>query len=489
MAERVPMRRAYKFRLYPERAQAAELAEWERQLRWLYNLAQEQRLMALDRPRSERPRIDYFRQAREMTEIVRGHNQLARVVCCARQEILRDLDRAWQRFWKRLGGRPRFKRRDDAVRIYLSTPKHWTLNAEGKLAFAGAASSVGGIELRQDRPWPGDAKFSSCHIVRDVDQWYAVFPLEYSAVAERPKSGAVGINRGAVHAIADSQGRVVDSPKYYEAALERIQLLSRRLARKVKGSRNRLKAVLKLARAHRRVRRQREHFLHEQSAHYASHYTTIGIEDLSTRQIVGGEKAEERHHFSTRCKRAGCEEPVVRMRLCAKHFEEQRFIPKRLVRRSILDVGWYELGRQLDYKAAAVGGRIVRVNAGLEETASIRDGTLGEGGISSTCSGCGAPIPRASGHQEAFCEACWYAASGDVNAARNVLLRAIRVKAVIPKSPKTTIKIKGRTRVQTEDTAKPAVEACGGEAPVGAPVEAGRSVREDGHPDRTVEPE
>ena len=66
------VRRAYKFRLYPTEVQVAELREWERQLRWLYNLAHEQRLLALARPREERPRVDYFRQAREMTEIVRA---------------------------------------------------------------------------------------------------------------------------------------------------------------------------------------------------------------------------------------------------------------------------------------------------------------------------------------------------------------------------------------------------------------------------------
>jgi putative transposase len=113
------VRRAYKFRLYPTEVQVAELNEWERQLRWLYNLAHEQRLLALSRPREERPRVDYFRQAREMTEIVRAEPQLARVVCCARQEMLRDLDKAWKKWRKRLSGRPHFKRRTVARSVAL----------------------------------------------------------------------------------------------------------------------------------------------------------------------------------------------------------------------------------------------------------------------------------------------------------------------------------------------------------------------------------
>ena len=63
----VVINRAYRVRLYPTPAQDAELREWERQLRFLYNLAHEQRLLALARPRGEQPRVDYFRQSREIT--------------------------------------------------------------------------------------------------------------------------------------------------------------------------------------------------------------------------------------------------------------------------------------------------------------------------------------------------------------------------------------------------------------------------------------
>jgi len=439
--------RAYKFRLYPTEAQDAELCEWERQLRWLYNLAHEQRLAALSRPRGEQPRVDYYRQGREMTEIVRADPQLARVVCSARQEVLRDLDKAWQRWRKRLGGKPHFKRRTDAVRIYLSTPKHWKVDGLGHLLLSGIASTVGPIKIKQDRTWPGDAKFTACHLVRDVDQWFAVFPLEFSVQAEKPKGGAIGINRGAVHAIADSYGRVVDSPRHYTRALERIQKLSRDLARKESGSRNRHKAAMKLARAHRTVRRQREYFLHGESAYYTQRYGLIGIEDWSTKEMTSSEP-----------------DPKIEA-------------PKNLLNRKILDVGWYELARQIDYKAEARGSRVVRVLPG------ITDQDLD--GISTIDSFTNLPMQHsASGEQ--------YAENGylgDVNAARNVLVRALRAggKPPVEKKPRTPIKIKGRTK-RPETSGKPPDEACGGDAPVRAPVEAGTLDREVGHHERTVEP-
>ena len=559
---RVELHRAYKFRLYPTSAQIAELSEWERQLRRLWNFAQEQRLISLQRhTRPKSPGIvecrgcgapsvdesqhnagcagvdyhrsktsgavecsncgarkvvktdhtsachftDYYRQGREMTEIVRADDQLARVVCSARQEILRDLEKAWQRWRKGLGGKPRFKCRIDSCRVYFSTPKAWKVEA-GHLSFTGAATSVGRIRIKQDRVWPGDAKFSSCHVVRDGDEWYAVFPLTFSVEVKKPKGGAVGINRGAVHAIADSNGRVVDSPKFYARALGVIRHRARLLDRKVpfgrvanpsptkyrglptadvdalakevgtspgrvvyeaskrggleaarvhlttnaptpqrdtlviqSDGRNRERARQYLARAHQRVRRQREWFLHNESAHYTRNFSKIAIEDWSTKEMTSSEPQES--DDGTR--------------------EARRVTRGR--NRAILDVGWYELGRQIAYKSESTGAEVVKVDPGLRETESFLKNreaiegrpdptTLLKGlaGISGTCSSCGAVLAEAaSGHREAICDVCARIGSGDVNAAVNVLKRAMFQKPGDVKTPereKVTIGIKGRKK-------------------------------------------
>jgi transposase len=559
---RVELHRAYKFRLYPTSAQVSELAEWERQLRRLYNLAHSQRLAAMQR--HVRPKspgvlkseclscgavavaetgadgkvkktvkhaawcpvlecrscgaspdvegrtahtaacsfVDYYRQGREMTQLLEEDDQLARVVCSARQETLRDLEKAWQRWHKMPGfGKPHFKKRTDSCRIYFSTPKAWVVDV-GALSFTGAAASVGAIRIRQDRPWPGDAKFSSCHVVRDVGEWYAVFPLEFTREVERPEGGAVGINRGAVHAIADSVGRVVDSPKFYTRALGVIRHRARLLDRKVpagrvvkvsptkyrglppadvdavaarvnaspgrvvyearrRGSlavaeahlaalalpppappplavpsegRNREKSRKFLALAHQRVRRQREWFLHNQSAHYARRYSKIAIEDWSTKDMTSSEPRDDESKRVTRARN-----------------------------RSILDVGWYELGRQLAYKIEATGAEFVKVDPGLRETESSVPDALtgarevdvsgmlrGEAGISGTCSQCGGLLRApASGHADAECEVCLHVEVGDVNAAKNVLKRALFPGDAPPasgKKAKVTIGIKGRKK-------------------------------------------
>ena len=218
--------------------------------------------------------------------------------------------------------------------------------------------------------------------------------------------------------------------------------------------RNREKARIALAKAHRDIRRKREWFLHDQSSHYTKHYALIGIEDWSTRDMTSSEP------------------------------DENVKAPKHLLNRKILDVGWYELARQIDYKAEATGSQVVKVNPG------IRDDKENVAGISKTCSGCGKALDvAASGNQYSLCDACNRSELGDVNAARNVLLRAILSKRETPtKREKTSIKIKGRT-FRPKTSVKPIDEASGGDAPRRAPVDGGKAAREGGYPERTDKPQ
>jgi transposase len=557
MTGQIGIDRGIRFRIYPTPAQDAELREWERQLRWLYNLATGQRLAALARPKGERPgdrafalardrleqaealapewvewklaerkakavkaraslgpeprradradraaelfeqamalfwdarkeRVDYYRQGPEMTAMLRElsgtpeGDQLERVVCSARQEVLRDVDKAWQRWRKKPGtGRPRFKNKTEVCRIHLSTAKHWKL--EGSfLHLTGMAAPVGPLRMHREdrsvyglqkrklrpqhpsRPWPGDAKWNwgACNLRRRVNRWYAVFPLAYEIPLVHAPKRAVGINRGAVHAIADSDGRVVVSPAFFARALKQIRRCAFEIARRdpkkqrVQGSRRRERWKVKLALAHAKVADMRSHFLHEQSKYYATHYDRIAIEDMSVKEIVQSPEAEEQFHFSRTCKTAGCEKPVFKHRLCKSHHDAQKYIPKHLVHRNILDVGWYELGRQCEYKSAAKGGQVLAVDPGLEPVVNTVTGEIAEAGASSACAKCGNKLDKAySGREYMLCTQCLAAGRerpelGDRNTSANILHRAMQANWTKPKTPskKASIEIKGRER-------------------------------------------
>lgn len=443
------LRRGYRFRLYPTPEQVATLSAWERSLKWLWNLAHEQRLMAFWRPKGERPKVDYYSQGREMTALLDVDPRLKAVLCSARQQVLRDLDMAWQRWRKRIGGRPHWKGARHTVSFYVSTTAQWRVEAAA-LVLRGAASVVGPIKIRQDRPWPSACKFSSCRIVRECDEWYAVFALEETVpVPTAPKGEPVGINRGAVHGIADSDGTMHDAPESMARALDRVRKLSRDVSRKVKGSKNRRKAAVRLAKQHMKIARQREWWQHQQSAHYAKRHPVIALESFDTKRMTRAEPDEK-----------------IRTRS-----------DKRALNRRILDVGWYEVARQIEYKAEATGARVVKVDPA---------------NISRICSECGCGIVHpASGHADFNCPACGAFLDGDVNAARNVLARGLDALAAPPGAPKARVSLKTPTRKRKsmgETSAKSADEACGGDPPVRGPVEAGTRDREISHHARTVLP-
>ena len=179
--------------------------------------------------------------------------------------------------------------------------------------------------------------------------------------------------------------------------------------------------------------------MHNESAHYTRNFSKIAIEDWSTKEMTSSEPQES--DDGTR--------------------EARRVTRGR--NRAILDVGWYELGRQIAYKSESTGAEVVKVDPGLRETESFlknREAVEGRpdpttllkglAGISGTCSSCGAVLAEAaSGHREAICDVCARIGSGDVNAAVNVLKRAMFQKPGDVKTPereKVTIGIKGRRK-------------------------------------------
>ncbi len=133
----------------------------------------------------------------------------------------------------------------------------------------------------------------------------------------------VGIDVGVRYFLTDSDGRQIENPRYYEKTLERIKKRQRELARKQKGSKNREKARLKLAKAYRKLVNQRNDFLHKLSRFYVDQYDVIAVEDLRIRNMV---------------RRGGT------------------------LARRILDASWGKFLQMLAYKAESAGKLVVRVH-------------------------------------------------------------------------------------------------------------------------------
>ena len=368
--------KAFRYRVYPTREQVACLDAWESALRFLWNLALEQRKLGFARPRDERCYPTAFDQINELTELRASLPWLADVPRNVCSQLLVELDRAWQRCFAKLGRAPRWKRKDrDSLGFCEPHPKIWRVDGTN-VRFP----KLGTLRTVMHRPLEGKPK--TCSLKHDGDQWFVSIVCELDIAESPPREGPiVAIDRGIANFGATSDGAIIDNPKHLEASLKRLAHAQRTVSRRKKGSKNREKAKVRVARIHRKVRRQRDHFLHVQSARLAKSHGVVVLERLNVAGMIRGR--------------------------CA---------------RSIADAGWSRFADMLRYKLAWSGGSLVEVPAAYS---------------SQTCSACGTIDAESRRSQAVFhCTSCGYRDHADLNAAKILLARANHSGLPVEGSPK-----------------------------------------------------
>src|SRR5258708_4321425 len=245
------IRRSFKYRIYPTDKQKSILLRWEGILRFLWNLCNEQRLMGLARPKDERIYLSNYDQQKQMTQLLPEYPWIAEVQCQARAEILADLDKAWNACFKGLANQPHWKRKGDSMHINIpSTTLPYTLSGNKKTANLSFKNSpayrnLGPLKIILDRPLKGTVK--SWDIKRNQNEWYATA----RCLIEIPdpisvNNETVGIDRGVKLALADSDGRQVENPRFLTELQPRIKRAEREVSRKKKDSHNQKKARKKV---------------------------------------------------------------------------------------------------------------------------------------------------------------------------------------------------------------------------------------------------
>jgi len=354
----VLVRKGFRFRLYPTQRQAADLDRWESALRFLWNLANEQRLIGLARPRDERKYITAFDQINELTGLRAELPWLAEVPRNVCAQLLVELDKAWQRCFKKLADQPRWKRKGrDTLGLCEPHPKVWRLSGN-KLHFP----KVGSLKIVVHRPLEGKSK--TCTVRRDGDQWFASILCENEISDPSPRAvPVVAIDRGITNLLADSEGRTTCNPFHLEKSLKRLRRVQHIADRRKKGSKNRTKALDRVSRIHRKVKRQRDYVLHELSTAYAKSHGTVVVEKLNVRGML-------KNHC---------------------------------LARRIAGAGWSRFANMLRYKLAWNGGRLVEVPAAYS---------------SQTCSHCGNVSALSRCGERFCCVFCGYVDHADLNAAK-----------------------------------------------------------------------
>lgn len=362
------MKKIYKYRLYPTKSQEETLNETLNTCRILYNnsLAERKDLWA-----KEHKSVGYYEQKRNLVDAKNDNPYLPKVHSQVLQDVVLRLDKSFSDFFRRVKngekkrGYPRFKKYG---RFKSFTYPQYGNGVELKNCLK--LSKIGDVKIKIHREIPNDSIIKSCIIKQDVDKWYACFVVESDKTIEPVDiKTAVGIDEGLIDLIALSNGDKIKPPKYLKQSENKIKKLQRRVSRKKKGSKNRRRDVLKLEKAHRRVRNQRLDFNHKLSRNLVDNFDLIAYEDLKIRNMV-------RNHS---------------------------------LAKSISDASWGTLNRLIVYKAEEAGKMAVEVNPN---------------GTSQECHRCGKIHDMLLSKRIIECD-CGNRMDRDLNASINILNRGL----------------------------------------------------------------
>ena len=360
---------AHRIRLDPNNVQATCLARAAGTARFAYNWAlgewKKQYEACKADPTLPRPTEAALR--RQLNSIKREqYPWMLEVTKNAPQMAIMQLGRAFENFFAGRAHYPRFRSKGRDDRFTISNDQFRIERRRIRIP------KLGWIRMREGLRFAG--KVVSASVARVADYWYASITIDTSdpPVPPADNQGAVGVDLGIKALATLSTGETFQGPKALRRLLVRLRRLSRALSRKAKGSCNRARTKLKLARLHARIANIRRDSLHQLSTSVTRRFHTIGIEDLNVKGMLGN----------------------------------------RHLARAIADMGFYELRRQIEYKAAWRGAKVVLVDRWYPS--------------SKTCSGCGYRLESLGlGLRDWTCPGCGELNDRDVNAAINLRNMAV----------------------------------------------------------------
>lgn len=365
------VKRAYKYRFYPTPEQADQLARTFGCVRYVYNRALAERSRAWTQ---EQRRVTFADTSKMLTAWKRDEETawLAEPSKGPLQAALRHLQAAYDRFWRKQNGYPRFKKKGktrDSATYYANC---FTFR-DGKVKLAKQKEP---LDIRWSRPLPGGAEPSQVTVSRDSQGRYHISILVEEVITELPKNASVvGIDAGITTLYTLSTGEKIANPRHEKKDREKLSKAQRALSRKQKGSRNRAKARRKVAKIHGRIADRRRDHLHKLSTRLVRENQVIAIEDLSVRNMV------KNHSLA----------------------------------RAISDASWSSFRTMLEYKADWYGREIIAIDRFYPS--------------SKTCSECGRIVESLPLNiRDWECE-CGAVHDRDVNAARNILAVGLAVSA------------------------------------------------------------
>ena len=289
------MLNAYKYRIYPTKAQAAQLACHFGCARHVYNsalAAKEKHYQETGKNLSKRAIQDAMvlskKSAFQWLRDVNSQSLLA---------SLDNLDRAFANFFSGRAKFPRYKKKHSGWQSF-QCPQHVTVDAEASVIHL---PKIKGIKAKLHRPLSG--KIKTVTIKRNPSGHYfasvlveneMVLPIASPVIAEQ----TIGLDVGLTHVLIDSEGNKTDNPRFLKKSLERLGVEQQIWARQKKGSANRAKQRRRVALLHEKTGNRRHDFIHQETAKLAvkNHATSFAVEDLHIKGMVKNRKLSRAIH-------------------------------------------------------------------------------------------------------------------------------------------------------------------------------------------------
>lgn len=349
------------------------LAEWQNQYQQDKNYRDEclAKGVQIDKTKLNNP--SQFKLRKQLNAIKRQQFPfMMEVTKCSPQLAIMQLGDAFKRFFKGESSYPQFRKKGVNDRFSLSNDQFKLKLKKDKPHIQ--IPNLGLVRMTEHLRLNG--KILSAKVFSKGGEWFVSIAVELSDIIKPlAKTGKeIGIDLGITDLATLSNGEKIQAPKPLKSKLNKLKRLSKQLSRKQKGSNNREKAKTKLSRLHYKISCIRKDFLHKLTTNLVKRFDVICLENLNIKGMVKNRKLS----------------------------------------RAINDLGFYELKRQLIYKANQWGKQVKEVDRFYPS--------------SKTCSNCGFKVDELPLNvRNWICPNCNTTHDRDINASLNILANANKV--------------------------------------------------------------
>lgn len=383
------MQKAYRYRFYPTHEQESLLRRTMGCVRLVYNKALAARS---DAWYQRQERVDYVQTSILLTswKQLEDLDFLGEVSSVPLQQGLRNLQKAFTNFWAGQAKYPNFKKKHQGGSAEFTKSAFRWKNGQIWLAKCREA-----LPIRWSRQLPNKSEPSTVTVKLDAsERWYVSLLVDDHTLKPLLKiDKQIGLDVGITSLIATSNGDKITNPKHFKQLRSKLKQAQKSLSRKQKGSNNRQKALVKVARVHAQISDSRKDFLHKLTTQLVRENQTIVVEDLAIKNMVKNNK----------------------------------------LALSISDASWGELIRQLAYKCEWYGRELIKIDRWFPS--------------SKRCGNCGHIVDKMPLNiREWDCPKCGINHDRDINASKNILAAGLAVAVCGANIRPDNLEVKGQLR-------------------------------------------